>query len=148
VLGIDPATNLAKIAELKGIDAGEFPAVPAYLEGEGVTVAIPADVLAWLCKFAAKDGRTANGGCQPLDTLQIEVEDGKASFVASDGVTLALAEYPAQGEVSANFPVFFPNAAPSENIWKPPESVIVGPCHCMNLCSPPASCKIFSPGSR
>ena len=92
------------MAELKGIDAGEFPAVPAYLEGEGVTVAIPADVLAWLCKFAAKDGRTANGGCQPLDTLQIEVEDGKASFVASDGVTLALAEYPAQGEVSANFP--------------------------------------------
>lgn len=92
-------------AELKGIDAGEFPAVPEYLEAEGVYVTVPADVLTWLCKFAAKKkkGRVASSG-QSLDTLQIEIANGNAFLVASDGRTLALAEYPAQGEVSASFP--------------------------------------------
>ena len=36
----------------------------------------------------------------------------------------------------------------SENTWKPPESVRIGPSHAMKLCSPPSSAISSSPGRK
>ena len=36
----------------------------------------------------------------------------------------------------------------SENTWKPPESVSIGPSHRVNACSPPSARTILSPGRR
>ena len=48
----------------------------------------------------------------------------------------------------AIFVTDLPKAAPSENTWKPPESVMVGPSHPINFPSPPALLTSSSPGWR
>ena len=68
-------------------------------------------------------------------------------FAAAQDMPLSQILIEGEGWTSPNgdFPSF-PN--PKLNTWNPPESVIIGFCHCMNLCIPPCARRMFSPGFR